>query len=154
MTALTTATSTTTTTRRPVSADRTARRQFQVLANEWAERRLVTQWRHGCRAMRRSVCNADAFNGGRPLCVRISANILIPLERRFIAPQLCHWQFLYNETLQQTFRPLLLKLSKRRQIEVIYPHFEEVRGGVEPWLMTRWKARIRRPIRHNWAFFR
>ena len=21
------------------------------------------------------------------------------------------------------------------------PHFEEVRGGVEPWLMARWKAR-------------
>ena len=21
------------------------------------------------------------------------------------------------------------------------PHFEEVRGGVEPWWMTRWKAR-------------
>ena len=34
------------------------------------------------------------------------------------------------------------KLSKRRQIEVIYPHFEEIRGGVEPWLMARWKARV------------
>jgi len=22
------------------------------------------------------------------------------------------------------------------------PRFEEVRGGVEPWLMTRWKARV------------
>ena len=22
------------------------------------------------------------------------------------------------------------------------PHFEEVRGGVEPWLMARWKGRI------------
>jgi len=49
---------------------------------------------------------------------------------------------LYNETLQQTFRPLLSKLSKKRQISVIYPHFEEVRGGVEPWLMARWKARV------------
>jgi len=50
-------------------------------------------------------------------------------------------KLLYNETLQQTFRPLLSKLSKR-QIYVIYPHFEEVRGGVEPWLMARWKGRI------------
>ena len=50
--------------------------------------------------------------------------------------------FLYNETLQQTFRPLLSKLSKRRQIQVLYPHFEEVRGGVEPWLMARQKARV------------
>ena len=23
-----------------------------------------------------------------------------------------------------------------------YPHFEEVKGGVEPWLMARWKARV------------
>jgi len=22
------------------------------------------------------------------------------------------------------------------------PHFEEVRGGVEPWLMAHWKARV------------
>jgi len=41
---------------------------------------------------------------------------LIPLERQLIALQLCRWQFLYNETLQQTFRPLLSKLSKRRHI--------------------------------------
>jgi len=40
------------------------------------------------------------------------ANILIPLERQLIALQLCHWQFLYNETLQQTCRPLLSKLWK------------------------------------------
>jgi len=33
------------------------------------------------------------------------------------------------------------------------PHFEEVRGGVEPWLMACWKARIRLRIRHNWTFF-
>jgi len=44
------------------------------------------------------------------------ANILIPLERQLIALELCRGQFLNNETLQQTFRPLLSKLSKRRQI--------------------------------------
>jgi len=47
--------------------------------------------------------------------------------------------FLYNETLQQTFRSLLSKSSKRRHFD---PHFEEVRGGVERWLMARWKARV------------
>ena len=36
----------------------------------------------------------------------------------------------------------LLFLSKRRQIQVLYPHFEEVRGGIEPSLMARWKARV------------
>jgi len=25
---------------------------------------------------------------------------------------------------------------------VFDPHFEEVRGSVEPWLMARWKARV------------
>jgi len=50
--------------------------------------------------------------------------------------------FLYNETLQQTSRSLLSKLCKRRQIQVTYPHFEEVRGSVEPSLMARWKARV------------
>jgi len=40
--------------------------------------------------------------------------------------------FLYNETLQQTFRHVLSKLSNRLQIYVLYPHFEEVRGVVEP----------------------
>jgi len=44
------------------------------------------------------------------------ADMLIPLKRQLIALQLCRREFLYNETLQQTFRPLLLKLSKRRQI--------------------------------------
>jgi len=32
-------------------------------------------------------------------------------------------------------------------------HFEEVRGGIESWLMAHWKARIKLPIRHNWTFF-
>ena len=101
--------------------------------------------------MRWSVWNAGAFNGGRSLCIQISREqscplsiywYPVPLERQLIALQLCHWQFLYNETLQQTFRSLLSKLSKRQQIYVIYPHFEEVRGDVEPWLMARWKARV------------
>jgi len=36
---------------------------------------------------------------------------------------------------------------------VFYPHFEEVRGGVEPWLMARWNARIKLPIRYIEIFF-
>jgi len=35
------------------------------------------------------------------------------------------------------------------KIELFDPHFEEVRDGVEPWLMARWKARVRLPIGHN-----
>jgi len=40
--------------------------------------------------------------------------------------------FYNNETLQQTFRALLSKSSKRRKFPAFDPHFEEVRGGVEP----------------------
>jgi len=54
---------------------------------------------------------------------------------------------LYNETLQLVL--YCRNLYERRQILVFDPHFEEVRGGVEPWLMVRWKARIQLPIRHN-----
>jgi len=87
---------------------------------------------------------------GRSLCVQISR------ERSYSLPYWYHskgnW-LRYNfaadsfyimklcSRLFQSFRPLLSKLSKR-QIFVIYPHFEEVRGGVEPWLMARWKARF------------
>jgi len=56
---------------------------------------------------------------------------------------------LYNETLQQILHPLLSKLSQRRQTYVVDPHFKEVTGGVEPWLMAHWKGRVRLPIRHN-----
>jgi len=54
----------------PLTGQRAA--NFRLLANQWAKRRLVTQWRHGCRAMRPSVCNAGASNVGRSLCVQIS----------------------------------------------------------------------------------
>jgi len=52
---------------------------FRLLANQWPERRLVAQWRHGCRAMRWSVCNAGASNAGRFLCVQISRERSYPL---------------------------------------------------------------------------
>ena len=61
----------------PLTGQRAA--NFRLLANQWAERRLVTQWRHGCRVMRRSVCNAGASNGGRSLCVQISRERSYPL---------------------------------------------------------------------------
>jgi len=54
----------------PLTGQRAA--NFRLLANQWADRRLVTQWRHGCRAMRRSVYSAGASNAGRSLCVQIS----------------------------------------------------------------------------------
>jgi len=61
----------------PLTGQRAA--NFRQLANQWAECRLVTQWRQGCRAMRRSVCNAGASNAGRSLCIRISRERSYPL---------------------------------------------------------------------------
>ena len=61
----------------PLTEQRAA--NFRLLANQWAERRLVMQWRHGCRAMRRSVCNAGASNAGRSLCIQTSRERSYPL---------------------------------------------------------------------------
>jgi len=53
---------------------------FRLLANQWAERRLVTLWFHGCRAMRRSVCNAHTSNGCRSLCGQMSRERSYPCQ--------------------------------------------------------------------------
>jgi len=45
----------------------------------------MMQWRHSCRAMRRSVCNAGASNVGRSLCVQIS------LSREQSYPLTIYW---------------------------------------------------------------
>ena len=61
----------------PLTGQRAA--NFRLPANQWAERRLVTQWRHGYRTMKRSVCNACASNAGRSVCVQISMERSYPL---------------------------------------------------------------------------
>ena len=38
----------------------------------------------------------------------------------------------------QRFMPACMWVCEKRHFD---PHFEEVRGGVEPWWMARWKAR-------------
>ena len=75
-------------------------------------------------ALQGKMCRHSLPSGGdRSVGAKISgesghppANILIPLERQLIVLTTLPLTFLYNETLQQTFRPLLSKLSKRRQI--------------------------------------
>ena len=119
-------------TRRPASADRTACHQTSRQARYEAK----------CVQRRCFQCGPVPLRSDIKGTELPPANILIPLERQLIALQLCRWEFLYNETLRQTFRPVLSKLSKRRQIQVLYPHFKEVRGGIEAWLMARWKARV------------
>jgi len=104
--------------------------------------RLVTQWRNGCCGMRRSVCNAGASNAGRSVCVQISR------ERSYPLP--IYWYHSKGDWLRYKFAAesfYIMKLCNR--LFVLYcrncpkdDKFEEVRGGVEPWLMARWKARI------------
>ena len=95
---------------------------FRLLANQWAECRLMMQWRHGCHAMRRSVCNAGASNGGRSLCVQISREWSYPLPIYWYHSKgnWLHYNFtadsFYIMKLFRRLRPLLSKLSKRRQI--------------------------------------
>jgi len=67
--------------------------------------------------------HSRASNGGRSLCIQISRERSYPLpiywyhsKGNWLRYNICRWQFLYNETLQQTFCPLLPKLSQRRQI--------------------------------------
>jgi len=37
---------------------------------------------------------------------------------------------------------IIVEIVQKTTIKVLYPHFEEVRGSVEPRLMARWKARV------------
>jgi len=110
-------------TRRPASADRTARRQFQATGQPVSRTQASDAMTSRLPRYEAKCVQRRCFQfGSVPLHSDIKgtelppANILIPLERQLIALQHCRWQFLYNETLQQTFRPSLSKLSTRRQI--------------------------------------
>jgi len=111
-------------TRRPASStDRTARRQFQATGQpvSWmqasdAMTSRLPRYEAKCVQRRCFQCGSVPLRSDIKGMELPPANILIPLERQLTAQQLCCWEFLYNETLQQTFRLLLSKLSKRRQI--------------------------------------
>jgi len=38
------------------------------------------------------------------------------------------------------FSSFIVKVVQNTTLGILIPHFEEVRGGVEPWSMARWKA--------------
>jgi len=107
----------------PAFADRTACRQFQAtgqpVSRTQASDAMTSQLPHyepKCVQCRCFQCGSVPLHSDIKGMELPPANILIPLERQLTALKLCRWELLYNETLQQTFRPLLLKLSKRRQI--------------------------------------
>jgi len=135
-------------TRRPASADRTARRQFQATgqpvsgtqASDVMTSRLP-RYEAKCVQRRCFQCGSVPLRSDIKRTELPPANILIPLERQLIALQLCRWEFLYNET-SADFSTCIVEIVQKTTNLGIYPHFGEVRGGVEPWLMARWKARV------------
>ena len=116
-------------TRRPASAYRTARRQFQAAgqpvgrtqASDAITSRLP-RYEAKCVQRRCFQCGSVPLRSDIKGTEPPPANILIPLERQLIALQLCRWQLLYNETLQQTSRILLSKLVwKTTNLGIWYP---------------------------------
>jgi len=86
---------------------------FRLLANQWAERRLVT-W-YGSRHRRRPHCIRrvpSARRKGHSTPSLLGPCLLWPRSPISATAEL----LLYNETLPQTFLPLLSKFFKRRQI--------------------------------------
>ena len=78
------------------------------------------------------------ISGGRG---RPPANILIPLERQLNALQPCCCSFYIMKLCSRLFVLYCRSRPKDDRSRHFDPHFEEVRGGVEPWWMARWKAR-------------
>ena len=112
-------------TRRPASADRTACRQFHVTGQpvnqtQASDTMTLQLPRYEAKCVQRGCFQWGSVSlrsdiKGTELSLSIYCH-QSKLERQLIALPLCHGQFLYNETLQQTSRNLLSKLSKRRQI--------------------------------------
>ena len=110
-------------TRRPASADRRARRQFQATGQTVSRTQASDAMTSRLPSYEAKCVQRRCFQcGSVPLRSDIKgtelppANMLIPLERQLIALQLRRLQFLYNEPLQQTSRPLLSKLPQIREI--------------------------------------
>ena len=69
------------------------------------------------------------------------ANVLIPLERQLNALQLSAVCFYIMKLCSRLFVLHCRSRPKYDNSRHFDPHFEEVRGGVEPRWMARWKAR-------------
>jgi len=96
-------------TRRPASADRTARHQFQATGQPMSRTQAsdamtsrLPRYEAKCVQRRCFQCGSVPLRWDIKGTELPPANILKQLERQLIALQLCRWQFLYNETFQQT----------------------------------------------------
>jgi len=104
-----------------------------------------------CHVPNENVCATQIV----PMRIRRSVGGAISRERSY--PLSIYWQHSKGIWLRYNFAAdsfYIMKLCSR--LFVLYcrscpkddksryfdPHFEEVRGGIEPWLIARWKARV------------
>ena len=110
-------------TRRPASAERTARRQFQATDQpvSWTQASdamtsQLPRYEAKCVQCRCFQCGSVPLHSDIKGTELPPANILIPLERQLIALQLCRWEFLANvnsrlRSLYAIARPSVCRLS-------------------------------------------
>ena len=122
----------------PASADRIARRQFQATGQPVSQTQASDAMTSRLPCYEAKCVQHRCFHcGSVPLRSDIKGTELpLPIywyhsKGNWLRYNFCRWQFLYNETLQQTFRPLLSKLSKRRQIL----------GTLSPFWGSYWRCR-------------
>jgi len=129
-------------TRRPASANRTARRDCVFAVIKLFSRYLSRLPRYEAKYVQRTcfqwgLVPLRSMERSYPL----QYIYIKPLERQMNALQLCRWQFLYNTTLQQTSRLYCRNCPKDDKFRYLIPILRKLWGSVEPWLMARWKAR-------------
>ena len=97
-------------TRRPASADRKARRQFQAtgqpVSRTQASKAMTSRlprYEAKCVQRRCFQCGSVPLRSDIKGTELPPANILIPVERQLTALQLCCWEFLYNELCSRRF---------------------------------------------------
>jgi len=113
-------------TRRPASADRTVRRQFQATGQPVSRTHASDAMTSRLPRYEASATQVLPMRVG-PFAFQYQGNgdtasqYTVTTDRQLTALQLCRWEFLYNETFQQTFRPLLSKLSKNDKFRYFIP---------------------------------
>jgi len=92
-------------TRRPASADRTARCQFQATGQPVSRTQAsnamtlrLPRYEAKCVQRRCFQCGSVPLRSDIKGTELSPANMLIPLERQLTALQLCRWELLYDET--------------------------------------------------------
>ena len=136
-------------TRRPASTDRTARRQFQATGQPVSRTQASDAMSSRLPRYEAKCVQRRCFQcGSVPLRSDIKGTELTPCQyidttRKAID---CATTLPLRGFIQWNFAAdlssFIVEIVQKTTNLGVYPHFEEVSGGVEPWLMARWKARV------------